>query len=304
MIPPRNKDTDIATEIAQGKRVKEKIMKLTEDVTERFMKGEGLNEAIAAIAQSDPSINRLMIQRLVEESNTIAYNKRYEQVKPQKDRRIQFELAELGRVIELMGESAPPEINNPNLAKGPKGDGEMQKSARYELTPVHRPHDRVRDRYQTNLAKTASYDKMKQNQQHEARKKYIDSGLFKISNSLVQSEKLYKNANYVLNTLVDHAEWPHELTEQLIKKASEVADFAVKTRRARPGFKLNLQMDHHEKEASLFLGEHSLLKQAAEPPKSNIKVVPTSDVATYEQLVDLAQKIRDEHVHLEANPNV
>lgn len=302
MIPPRTKDTDIATEIAQGKRVKDKIMSLTETVTERFMTGEDLNEAIASVAKSDPSINRLMLQRLVEESNTIAYNKRYDQVKPQKDRRIHFELAELGKVLEHMGDQAPAEMINPNLAKGPKGDGEMQKSAKYELAPVHRPHKAVRERFETQLEKTASYDKIKQNQQLEARKKYIDSSLFKIANCLVQSEKLYKNANYVFNTMVDHLEWPEQLCDQLAKKASDVAEFAVKTRRARPNFALHLQVDSHVKEAKFFLGEHSLLKTASEEHVKQIKVAPTSDVSTYQQLIELAKKVKAEQANVEVNP--
>lgn len=293
-IPKRTKDTDVASEVAQGRAFRQQVIKLAEEAATRFMQGEPLNDILAAIANRD-HLNRLQIQRLVEETNTVAYNKRYDLVRKDKDRRISFELAELSKVIERMGASAPPEIENPNWVTGEPGEGEMTKAAGVTTQVRHNANANIDAKRQFLMEKKASAAEQQTLAQWEQLQRSIQSGIFKVANSLVMTERTHKKGNALFNTMLDDASLSDDLVEGIRKKASEIAKTLVDTRHAHAGFMVSLEVKATEKVASLLLGEYSFLKTAGDSSKlAPPKMTPTSDISTYQQLVDLAKKLQAE----------
>lgn len=293
MIPKRHKDTDIASEVAQGRLFRQRLLKAAEEAASRFMDGEDLNDAVAAIAKRE-GFTRVQIQRLVEEANTLAYNKRYDQVRREKDRRITYEIAELSKVIDRMGLEAPVEEMNPNWVTGEEGGGEMNKAASAEPLQFHNPNANLDAKREKMLEKRASFDKVEKDKQLERLHRSLHSNIFKVANALVMTERLYKTAGTVFNTLLDDVTLPDAAVEGIQKQASEIANVLAQNKKVRQGFTVNLEVNPREKVANLVLGEHSLIGNSSSGRTQDPKVTPTADVATYQQLVDLAKKIEAE----------
>lgn len=290
MIPKRDKETNIATEVAQGKHLQKRIKQGSEEAAERLMRGDSLNSAIADISKRE-NFNQLQIQRLVEESNTVAFNKKYDEKKKEKDRRIDFELGELSVVIEKMGTDAPPAVENPNWATGRPGEGEMVKSASFQ---IHSPNADIDASRQRLRDKQASQRLVELEKKAKDISREMESGIFKIAQTLVMSERYHKNANAIYNTMLSDVSFDDYLAEGIAKKASELTDLMKETNRVHSGFVLSLEVQPEEKVASVLLGSNSLLKTAAgtdlvEPPK----VAPVQDINDYSKLIALAKDIQN-----------
>lgn len=294
MIPKRTKETDISSDIAQGKRFKKQLTTLVEEVTNQFMNGESLNKAIAKVAERE-NFSQVQIQRLVEEANTIGYNKKYNTVKGTNDRRISFELAELASIVELMGDKAPAKIENPNWVTGKAGVGSIEKKAStIEAGYLHTPNshvDKMRDKMnqkQAAMEKKAAEQLLKESQRK------VDEGLFKLASSLVRTEHIYKTANTIYNTLLSDVTLNDDLTAGIEKKATEISQHMAKTRRALPDFVVSLKVNPVEKIANTLLGQHSLIGDPTTGKTEIPKVAPTSGIGQYQQLIDIAKAIQKE----------
>lgn len=295
MIEKRHKDTDIASEIAQGRYLKKRIIRLADDVANLYLANEGsLNKIIADIAKQE-DFNRLQIQRLVEEVNTVVFNKLYRQKQKDNDRRIVFDLAELAGVVEVMGLDAPPEIDNPNYTTGRPGEGEIAKTASTHAS-IHNPNAYVEEMRQALAEKKASEERLELEKLSKELNQEIESGIFKIAQSIVRSESYYRNGNQLYNTLLSEVGFDDALSEGISKKASEITDFLKETRRVPSNFMLSLTVEPQEKVASTLFGERSLLKQANTDTKLKVveqpKVAPIQNVEDFEALINLAQKIQ------------
>lgn len=296
MIPIRDKRTDITGELAAGKKLHEKIKALANEVADRSIQsGEDLDTVIAEISKRE-GFNQIKIQRLVEEGNTVAYNKRYDKLRNSNDRRIDFPVASLAGVVKEMGADAPPDEVNPNISKGKSGDGSMDKAASIHIEPsyIHSPNAKLDERKQKYEQKLQALKERRTGQEKKADERAYNSAIFKVANSLVMTEKMYKTANEVFNTLLSDIELPKEAVEGIVKKAAEIGEQMVKTRKVVPGFMITLSENPTEKVASHLLGEYSLLKEAEthSPKVRSIKVQPTMDVANYNQLINLAGELQ------------
>lgn len=291
-IPMRDKKTNIRSDISRGKLLQKKIKTLANEVAEKSIDSEKtLNQIIAEVSQKE-SFNRLQIQRLVEESNTVAYNKRYDKLKNVNDRRIEFPIASLDGVVEEMGADAPEEMVNPNFSTGASGSGSMDKAAAIESTPIHTPNSKVSDRHKQYQDRLNRQHEKQMKKEAAAREKEYESGLFKIANSLVMSERQYKNANKIFNTMLDDIPLPEEAVRGIMKKASDISAALIERGRCHKGFVVPLEQNHVEKAANHLLGEFSLLKEAENTPKVEaVKVQPTADIGDFEQLINLARKL-------------
>jgi hypothetical protein len=77
------------------------------------------------------------------------------------------------------------------------------------------------------------------------------------------------------------------------KKASEIGEQLVKTKRSHSGFMVTLNENPIEKIASHVLGDYSLLKEAEQSDKvEEVKVQPTEYVSDFNQLINLARKLQ------------
>lgn len=298
MIPIRTKHTNISSEIAAGRKLHEKIKLLANEAAERTIKtGDDLNSILADISKRE-KFNQLQIQRLVEESNTVTYNKKYDKLRGSFDRRIEFPIASLDGVVSEMGTDAPPEEKNPNIASGEKGNGEMNKAASTSIEPsyLHNPHTRLDERKEKYEQKLKVLKDRRTEQEKSASKHELNHTIFKIANSLVMTEKMYKTANEVFNTLLSDVSLPETIVEGISKKASDISKQLVATRRARKDFEVILTESPTEKIASHILGEYSLLKEAEDPSAKvkPVKLHPTADISDYQQLIRLAQKLQQD----------
>lgn len=296
MIPYRDKKTDIASDVLAGKRLHTRIKKLANEVADKNVKSQmEMDTAVAEIAKRE-RFNRAQIQRLIEEANTVTYNKRYDKLKHLKDRRISFTVASLDGVVNEMGSDAPEEMVNPNLATGGKGEGEMKKSASTEIesSHIHSPHAKLDERRERYMDKVASVRKKSDEKERVRAEKEMNSGIFKAANCLVMSQKLYKNANEIFNTLLSEADLSDDVIETISKKATDLSDELVRRGRARKDFMVPLKQDETEKVASRVLGEHSLLKEAEHTRVTDVKVNPTTGISSFEDLVKVAHKIEND----------
>lgn len=295
MIPIRNKNTDISSDVARGNKLQKKVDQLSELAANKSInETKPLDEVIAEISRNE-GFNRLQIQRLVEEANTVTYNKRYDKLRNSHDRRITFLLASLDGVIKEMGFSAPPEVSNPNLSKGGEGEGELKKVAStIEPSYVHNPNRGARDRYNKRMEKLAARKVLEDKKSNERKQADKDSTIFKIANSLVMTERMYKNANTVFNTLLSDVDFNQSDVDRIIEKTAEINEYMVKTRRSHPDFVVALEEDSMDKVASHVLGEYSLLKTATVDKVEEIKVQPTSNINDFKQLVELAKRLERE----------
>lgn len=290
MIPKRDKTTDISTEIAQGKFFQKRIKQAAEEVAGRFMSGENLNDAMADIAKRE-NFNQVQIQRLVEEGNTVAFNKKYNDVKKDSDRRITFELGELSFILDRMGSEAPPAIDNPNLAKGKAGEGEMKKVASTQQSIIT-PNSHVQASREKLLAKQAAEKTAALTKEAATLNRSIESGIFKVAQSIVRSEQMHKNANELFNTVLSETGFDDFLVDGIMKKAQEITNRMKETGRAHSGFVLSLEVKPEEKVASTLFGSRSLVKSASVELVKEPKVAPIQDVGDYQQLISLAKEIQ------------
>lgn len=293
MIPKRDKSTDVSSEIAQGKFFKKRLLQAAEEAASRFIGGENLNDAMASIASRE-NFNQLQIQRLVEEGNTLAFNKAYDQKKKDNDRRVSFELGELSIILEKMGDKAPPEIDNPNWVKGAVGEGEMKKTAsEHSTSSIITPNSHVETMRERLTEKQAAEKQAQLSKEARDLSREMESGIFKIAQSIVQSERSFRNGNTVFNTLLAETNFDDFLVDGIIKKAEEITDFMKETRRVHENFVISLEVKPTEKVASVLFGSRSLVKEANDntlvaPPK----LAPIQDVNDYQQLIDLAKEIQ------------
>lgn len=295
MIPIRDKRTDISSEVAEGRKLQEKIKKLAEEVAKKSIDGNAdLDKVIAEISKRE-KFNRLQIQRLVEEGNTVTYNRKYEKLKTSNDRRLNYPIASLEGVLKEMGADAPEEIKNPNFARGGQGNGEMNKAASIEPSYIHNPNGRLAEREEKYKKKLETMKTRRTEQEKVAQEKEHQSTLYKIANSLVMSERQYKNANEIFNTMLSDVSLPQEDVDGIVKKASEISQQMVRTKRSHAGFMVTLEVNPTEKVANHLLGEYSLLKVAEETDKvKEIKIQPTSTVTDFKQLINLARKLEQQ----------
>lgn len=293
MIPKRDKTTDISSEIAQGKMFRKRLLRLAEEVATRFKDGEGLNQVIADTAIRE-NFNQLQIQRLIEESNTLAFNKLYDDRRKENDRRISFELGELSEVVRLMGDKAPPEVENPNWVSGALGEGEMKKEASFGMgSSMVTPHSHVERSREKMLAKAAARKTEELEKQSREINREIESGIFKLAQTLIHSERRFNNGNQIFNTLIADSGFDDAIVEGITKKAETLIDHMKMTNRIHSGFTFTPSVDPYEKVASTVLGKHSLFKTASEQKLvEEPKIAPIQNVQDYQQLINLAREIQ------------
>jgi len=304
-IPIRNRNTPISSEVQGGYEVERLVKKLAKEAAKLSIDSSiSLNEAIA---QKAKGLNSLKIQRIVEEGNTVMFQMLYDKKKYSHDRRIKFPLASLDGVLTAMGDEAPELEVNPNIATGKKGEGEMKKVASLETSPnlLYRTTNKAKDRYEEYQEKIAKQEEKERLKKVAKAEKECDSLLFKIANSLVMTERRYKTANEVFNTLITDAELPDESVESLQKTASDVSETLSKRNYHASNFMVRLEHNPMNKVATRILGEHSLLKEAEDQLKTKpVQVQPTMDVADYNQLVNLARQLKAQQSFIANQPKV
>lgn len=298
MIPIRDKKTDISADVAAGRKLHERIKKLADEVAKKSIEGNvDLDKVIAEVSKRE-KFNRLQIQRLVEEGNTVTYNKRYDKLKNSNDRRLEYPIASLDGVIKEMGSDAPAEITNPNFSTGGQGSGEMKKVASsIEFSPIHTPNSRLNEREEKYKQKLAAMEERKAEREKLASEQERKSTLFKIANSLVMSERQYKNSNEIFNTMLSDVPLAQDDIDGIKKVASTISEQMVRSGRSRKGFMVTLEENPTEKVANHLLGEYSLLKVAEETEKiKEIKLQPTTAITDFQQLINLARKLEKDSV--------
>lgn len=291
-IPKRTKDTDIASSVIRGKHFKKFVERTAKEVAKRYVEGtEGrlLHEYIADIAKAE-SLNRIKIQALVEESNTQTYLLLYEKKRNETTRDVQFPLASLSSVLDELGADAPPEVVNPNIVTGGKGNGELDKKASTSFKGgLNLDNDKVRERMQKRAAATEQAALQKE---RRAAEREVSEMIFKVAHALVRTEQRHGNANHVFNTLLDEARLSDESIDGIIKKASDISGTLRRKGMLMEKHMLNLKVDGNEKVASHILGTYSLNQQDGEDGR--VRPLPVSGfqgIDSFDDMVKVAQTI-------------
>lgn len=297
-IPKRTKDTDITQEVIRGKSFKKKVLDLGKTIGQAFVNessGKSLSQRIAAAAVNE-RFNRIQIQSLIEETNTQAYLAKYGQLREFKERDVRFELAELGKVIDEMGDAAPPEVVNLNRVEGKEGEGEMKKVASFQ--PVE---PELSTRIGEAFTKVASYQPESRMTASERKRLTIDkqSALFKIAQSLVLTERVHQNANEVFNTLIKEAAFEEEDIDGITKMASDISISLHNRGKLVKARMVNLKVNPSEKVASHLLGRFSLIdKQASGDHIKEIAVSGMDGIDSFGALKKVAMVVEQSNAAL------
>lgn len=298
-IPKRTKDTDIGQDVVRGKAFKRFVEKTARELAKRYTEGTDglmLHEIIAEVARSE-SLSRIKIQALVEETNTQTYLALYAKKRHQNERDVRFPLASLAKVVEAMGDEAPPEVVNPNVVTGAAGEGEMVKKA--SVTTRHGlylDNDRLRARHTARLEREESARLAK-----EARALEIDvkDGLFKVAHALVRTEQVHGNANEAFNTLLDAVALDDTSVDTIVKQASDISARLRQSGKIMEKHMVNLKVDGNEKVAAHLLGAYSLNR--ADGESGRIRDLPVSGhmgIDSFDDLVKVAKSVADGEARL------
>lgn len=295
-IPLRDVNVDISSEVARGKKFEEFLRKKSQEIADSIGDGEGLNEAIAQLAK-ERGLNRLHIQRFVEEVNTLSFNVRYKNVSNERDRRVVFELADLDKIIEYMGDDAPGEVVNPNFPNGfidPElgyQGSEFSKVASFEPT-----RSKGTDLIQDEIYRRESLMKRAN---HEYKNK-----LSKIGSTLINTELRHRNANEVFNTLVSDAGLNKKATKDIMESVDGGISLLKKANRLPEDFELNLFFNPMEKKAHNIFGKHSLLPNNDTTVYDIPKVAHTDDISDYHDLKKVAHSLLEKYEVITKNMEV
>ena len=288
-IPKRNTMTSIEEELTAGRRLQSLIQNEAKRIATEVGSDDRLNEEVARSAKAH-NFNRLMIQRLVEEVNTLSFNVRYDEKKTDRDRRVTFELAELDKVLNYMGEDAPGEVINPNFPNGfiePQEEevvGLFGKVASVDtnlFSAGRRTHDHsVHEKEDAKRMIRLAYDK-------------YTKGIDKVANVIVQSGLFHKNANELFNTLISDVGLNKKATNDIIKSSYDKLAFHKQAKHVPLSFSMELEVNEMEKKADSLFGGHSLLEKTASTAYEKPVVRYTEDVKDYDDLVKLAHYVSD-----------
>lgn len=290
-IPKRTKDTDVAQSVIRGKVFKKFVDQTAKAIAKRYADGNDgllLNELIAEVAKKE-SLNRIKIQALVEETNTQAYLALYAQKRNQSNRDVRFPLASLSSVIDVMGADAPPEVENPNIVTGGKGNGEMVKKASTKRSALYLDMDKARSRMEKRAEREKQDRLAKEVRELE---KEIKDGIFKMAHALVRTEQMHGNAKHIFNTMLDDARLSDESVDTIIKQASSISSMLRQKGNLLEKHMVNLKVDGNEKVASHILGAYSLNMQDGE--RGRVRSLPVSGyqgIDSYDDMVKVAQTI-------------
>lgn len=290
-IPKRTKDTDIAQSVIRGKAFKKFVDQQAKAIAKAYAEAKDgvlLNERIAEVARAE-KLNRVKIQALVEETNTQAYLALYAQKRNQTNRDVRYPLASLANVVEAMGADAPPEVENPNVATGGQGNGEMVKKASASHTSLYLDMDKARDRMEKRARREADARLEKEARESE---KEIKDGIFKVAHALVRTEQMHGNANHVFNTMLDDARLSDDTVGAIIKQASSISETLRQKGKLLEKHMVNLKVDGNEKVASHILGAYSLNVQGGEAGR--VRSLPVSGyqgIDSYDDMVKVARTI-------------
>ena len=290
-IPLRDKNTDISAEISKGRHFENFLRSESAKIAERVGEGDNLNEEIASLARRE-RLNRLQIQRFVEEVNTLSFNVRYKLMSNSRDRRVTFELAELEKILNIMGSDAPGEVINPNFPNGftektaSEVDYGLDKIASFD-------YEGMMNRKSEDVGRVELLELEKEAKQLD---RMYKNGISKIANTIIDSELKYGEGNNVLlSILSDMFSENLEGDIHLNKKASSDIINSINSKisfrkEASDRFKdmnISLESGSVTSNDSLF-GEYSLLEKSAHTNVYEAPKVSYDDMESYEVLVKFA----------------
>lgn len=288
-IPKRNTMTSIEEELTEGRRLQSLIQNEAKRIANEVGTDDRLNEEVARSAKAH-NFNRLMIQRLVEEVNTLSFNVRYDERKNERDRRVTFELAEVDKVLDYMGEDAPGEVVNPNFPNG------FIEPPEEEVVGLFGKTASVDNNLFSNSRRTRDHSvHEKEDAKRMIRLAYnqYEKGIEKIANVIVQSGFRYNNANEVFNTLISDVGLNKKATNDIIESSYDKLAFHKKAKHVPLSFSMELTVSEMEKKADSLFGDHSLLEKTASHSYRKPNVRYTDDIVDYDDLVKLANHVSD-----------
>lgn len=292
MIPIRDKNTDIASEVARGVRVGEQIQRFAKEIAEKHAHDDTLNEGIANVARAE-NYNRTKIQRLIEETNTLAFNVLYDGMRKSNDRRVVFEVAEMKKILEYMGDDKPEPEPNPNFnyQDFTSSQTDLAKTASFRTNDTFERTASAVGQYQYNAVEAAEKTAQLRRSIME-----VNSGVEKMAMTLLNNDVVNHNGNEIFNTVVAQVGLDEDATNRIMDTFEKFATAAKNGGRIPPDFNVNLELDGIHKRAANVMGGYSLLKTASEDANQPFEapiVHPLGEINDYQNIIDLAKKIQN-----------
>lgn len=294
----------------------------TKVVKDFYEYGIGLNESIAKIAESN-NLNNEQILRIIEETNSEIYLNEYEKLKNKTIRNVEFEIASLEKVKDILDNDA---IANQEVRTEPGDDGKepmMKKKANFE--DIGESCGDNLNFLNYSPYQIGSFSAEKQISERELLEKKAANKLFSMTESLREDiakyaydlssfsgaligyEKRGFDARDIFQKVCEDSSlkkiYQQPIIEATIKKVAEYKEF----KRLPQNFELDLtSVDFLEKKATLSLGKHSLASPKSENISNSNKELPTIEIdgamiKGYQDLIRAAQNIQKQHDKIQSD---
>jgi len=268
-----------------------------------------LNKAIAKIAQAN-NLNNEQIQRIIEKVNTDIYLIEYNRMKNQQERIVEFDLASITKIKDLIGNQTRANVETPADPENKGEVAEMPKRASLNeplnflnysaydsvgLAEDRRPT--LRDIMTRQMTEKIAAMNVDYEQSLSKFSSHVDS----MAQALVKYAKLNLDVQHIFENMCKAANLKQS-TQIIIKKA--VQDHVKTQKEAKqlfPAFELDIAIiDGLTKEASFNLGKHSLAKQATNSNQPLPQIVTDKTlIRDYTQLARLAAEIQQRQEQLQ-----
>lgn len=258
---------------------------MIQKVASDYMKhGIDLNESIYKVAQ-EKSLTEDQVQRLVEESNNQVYMAKYAALKGNRNREVQFKLAD-GKEIKarLKGEHKMEK-----KASVKEYDAAVFQSGTFMKCASFAPEKKSSiEKIIANKAVTAMND-MRNSIEKCASE--IGEGLTTIAQSLILQESLNKNGQDVFNDICKKASWDDSCMNLCLSAIENSLSYMKAAHEVSGALDVNLQK--YQKTASYDMGKYSFNKEASYTKFSPVVTPDGVSIQNLDSLAKIACEVKD-----------
>lgn len=270
-----------------------------------------LNMAIAKIAQAN-NLNNEQIQRIIEEVNTQVYLTEYNRQRSSFNRAVEFEVASLQKIKDLMGNDTKANTETPvdpatkwekpRMAKKasvePTSGGDKLNFFNYTSHEMSNLSEDKKMSKRTLIEREVTEKLAAAQESYDRSVRNFTTDVYCLADAFVQLERKGGSTQATFEIMCKEAALTKK-QQLMVKEAVEQRAAQLKARRELPEmFSCELQLvEGQAKVAKLSLGEHSLIKTAS--PLSSNKLLPTiiTDKAVFRDIasfIKVASSIKEQ----------
>jgi hypothetical protein len=258
---------------------------MIQKVASDYMKhGIDLNESIYKVAQ-EKSLTDDQVQRLVEESNNQVYMAKYASLKGNRNREVQFKLAD-GKEIKarLKGEHKMEK-----KASATEYDAAVFQSGTFMKCASFAPEKKSSvEKIIANKVVSTMNDLKRSIEKYASE---IGEGLTAIAQSVILQESLNKNGQDVFNDICKNASWDDSCMDLCISAVGNSLKYMKSAREISDALEVDLHK--YQKTASYDMGKYSFNKEASYTKFSPVVTPDGVNVQSLDSLTKIACEVKD-----------